>query len=48
MEYHYLLLSMFALENACFRMDVGMMDGYEQGPMVIEHMHLNINSFWVN
>ena len=38
MEYHDLLLSMFALENECLRVDVRMMDDYGQCPMVIEHI----------
>ena len=35
MGYHYLLLSSFALENACY---VGMMNDYGQCPMIIEHI----------
>ena len=38
MEYHYPLLSMLALENACFKMYVVMMDDYGQWPMVIKHI----------
>ena len=38
MEYHYLLLLMFALENAFLRVYIGMMDDYGQCPLVIEHI----------
>ena len=38
MEYHYLILSIIALENACLRVYVGMMDDYKQCPMVIKHI----------
>ena len=41
MEYHYILLSMSALENACLRLYVGMMDDYGQCPMVIEHIEFD-------
>ena len=37
-EYHYLLLSIFALENAHLRVYVGMMDDYGQCPMVIDYI----------
>ena len=45
MEYHYLLFSMLALENACLRVNVGVMDDYGQCPMVISILHLIIISF---
>ena len=38
MEYHYLLLSIFALEDARLRVYFGMMDDYGQCSMVIEHI----------
>ena len=48
MEYHYPLLSMLALENACFRMYVVMMDDYGQCPIVIEHIAFDYYFFWLN
>ena len=41
MEYHYLLLLVSALENACIRVYVSMMDDYGQCPIVIEHIAFN-------
>ena len=38
MEYRYLLLSIFSLENACLRVYGGMMDDYGQCPLVIKHI----------
>ena len=37
----------YALENACLRVHVGMMDDYRQCPMVIKHIAWLL-FFWVN
>ena len=46
MEYHYLLILIFALENASLRVYVGMMDDYGQCLMVIEHIAFDYQLFF--